>query len=336
MTIYLYDDKISIDFSQHSARCNYMERDDFPMNSNTVLRVQGLTVRYKDIVAVDNVSFEITQGEIFGIIGPNGAGKTSVMECLEGLRKPTGGAMDVLGIPPANRRELYRHIGVQLQEASFPDDIKVEELCRMFSSFYDTPADYRVLLETFELADKKNAYVKKLSGGQKQKISIVMALIANPRIVFLDELTTGLDPKARIGMWALIRHLRDEGKTIVMTTHYMDEAEALCDRICMMVKGKISAIGAIRELVELAKIEQRISFSSAAAGKESLQSLPGVSHVTVRGQAFDLFGNGANFQRDIVRYLTENNIDFDDLSSTKPGLEEVFLVLTGTRLEETA
>jgi len=306
------------------------------MNENTVISVNGLTVKYKDLVAVNNISFEVKKGEIFGIIGPNGAGKTSTIECLEGLKRHAEGKVDVLGINPANRRKLYEHIGVQLQEASFPDDIKVEELCRMFSSFYDTPADYHVLLERFEMADKKKAYVKKLSGGQKQKVSIVVALIANPQIVFLDELTTGLDPQARISMWELIKYLRDEGKTIFMTTHFMDEAEYLCDRVCMMVKGEIAAIGTVKELVAQAKLNQKISFSSNNASKETLQSINGVVHVTQNGNVFELHGNGANFQRDIVRYLTENDIEFDDLSSTKPGLEDVFLKLTGYRLGETA
>jgi len=306
------------------------------MSENTVISVNGLTVKYKDLVAVNNISFEVKKGEIFGIIGPNGAGKTSTIECLEGLKRQAEGKVDVLGINPANRRKLYEHIGVQLQEASFPDDIKVDELCRMFSSFYDTPADYHVLLERFEMADKKKAYVKKLSGGQKQKVSIVVALIANPQIVFLDELTTGLDPQARISMWELIKYLRDEGKTIFMTTHFMDEAEYLCDRVCMMVKGEIAAIGTVKELVTQAKLNQKISFSSNNASKETLQSINGVVHVTQNGNVFELHGNGANFQRDIVRYLTENDIEFDDLSSTKPGLEDVFLKLTGYRLGETA
>lgn len=306
------------------------------MSENTVISVNGLTVKYKDLVAVNNISFEVNKGEIFGIIGPNGAGKTSTIECLEGLKRQTEGKVDILGINPANRRKLYEHIGVQLQEASFPDDIKVDELCRMFSSFYDTPADYHVLLERFEMADKKKAYVKKLSGGQKQKVSIVVALIANPQIVFLDELTTGLDPQARISMWELIKYLRDEGKTIFMTTHFMDEAEYLCDRVCMMVKGEIAAIGTVKELVTQAKLNQKISFSSNNASKETLQSINGVVHVTQNGNVFELHGNGANFQRDIVRYLTENDIEFDDLSSTKPGLEDVFLKLTGYRLGETA
>jgi len=186
----------------------------------------------------------------------------------EGLRKISGGEVAVMGINPVNRRKLYEHIGVQLQEAYFPDSIKVKELCQLYSSFYKRPADYNTLLERFDLIDKKNAYVKKLSGGQRQKISVVVALIANPQIIFLDELTTGLNPQARLDMWELIKSLRDEGKTILMTTHFMEEAEYLCDRVCLMVKSRIAAIGTVRELVEQAELSPKISFTSKQTNKQ--------------------------------------------------------------------
>jgi len=288
-----------------------------------VVRVTGLTVRYKDLTAVDNISFGVTAGEIFGIIGPNGAGKTSALECLEGLRKPYSG-----------QRELYNHIGVQLQEASFPDLIKVDELCRLFSSFYPCPADYHMLLERFGLADKKKSYVKKLSGGQKQKISIVAALIANPQIVFLDELTTGLDPKARIDMWELIKSLRDEGKTILMTTHYMEEAEYLCDRVCIMVKGKIIAMGTVQGLIQQAGLSQKITFSSRGVKKSDLMRIDQVADVHIHNDIVELYGTGKNLLRDVTVYLTEHTIPFENLSSKNPGLEDVFLKLTGFKLEE--
>jgi len=297
-----------------------------------VIKVTNLTVKYKDLVAVDSISFEVKKGEIFGIIGPNGAGKTSAIECLEGLKKSSGGEASVMGINPANRRELYEYIGVQLQEASFPDSIKVKELCKLFSSFYKNPADYNALLERFNLADKKNAYVKKLSGGQRQKISVVVALIANPQIIFLDELTTGLDPQARIDMWELIKSLRDEGKTILMTTHFMEEAEYLCDRVCLMVKSKIAAIGTVKELVEQAQLSQKISFTSKTTNKEFLEGIPGITKITEANGVYNLYGNGKNLLRDVVVYITEKNIDFEDLSCSKPGLEDVFLKLTGYSL----
>jgi len=298
-----------------------------------MIEVTNLTVTYKDLVAVDSISFDVKKGEIFGIIGPNGAGKTSTIECLEGLRKISGGEVTVMGINPVNRTALYEHIGVQLQEASFPDNIKVKELCRLFSSFYKNPADYNTLLTRFDLVDKKNAYVKKLSGGQRQKISVVVALIANPEIIFLDELTTGLDPQARIDMWELIKSLRDEGKTVLMTTHFMEEAEYLCDRVCLMVKSRIAAIGTVKELVEQAQLSQKITFISKNAKRESLEGIPGITKITENNGVFDLYGNGRNLLRDTVVYITEKNIEFEDLSCSKPGLEDVFLKLTGYKLE---
>lgn len=299
-----------------------------------MINVSGLTVKYKNLIAVDNISFSAKQGEIFGVIGPNGAGKTSTIECLEGLREPSSGKIEILGINPANRKKLYGHIGVQLQEASFPDAIKLEEVCRLFSSFYDNPVDYNLLLERFDLADKKTAYVNKLSGGQKQKASIVVALIGNPKILFLDELTTGLDPQARINMWELIKSLREEGKTIFMTTHFMDEAEYLCDRVCIMVKGKIAAIGSIKELVAQADLSQRVSFTAKNIEADSLRAINGVKKVLEHNGTIDVLGNDKNLLRDIVVYLTEHNADFSDLHCTNPGLEDVFLKSAGFRLGE--
>jgi ABC-2 type transport system ATP-binding protein len=300
-----------------------------------MIEVASLTVKYKEFTAVDNISFEVNKGEIFGLIGPNGAGKTSAIECLEGLRKRSGGHVTVMGINPENRRKLYENIGVQLQEASFPDSIRVEELCRLFSSFYMNPADYNALLERFDLADKKKTYVKKLSGGQKQKISVVIALIANPQIVFLDELTTGLDPQARMDMWELVKSLRDEGKTIFMTTHFMEEAEYLCDRVCLMVKGKIAAIGTVKELVAQAGLSRKISFAAKSTIKEALEGIPGISRIAEDHGVFDLYGNGENLLRDVIVHLSERNIDFEDISCSIPGLEDVFLKLTGYGLEAT-
>lgn len=297
-----------------------------------MIEVTNLTVKYKDFVAVDGISFKVKKGEIFGIIGPNGAGKTSTIECLEGLRKLSEGEVTVMGLNPVNRKKLYECIGVQLQEASFPDAIKVKELCKLFSSFYKNPADYDDLLIRFNLADKKNSYVKKLSGGERQKISVVVALIANPQIIFLDELTTGLDPQARLDMWELIKSLRNEGKTILMTTHFMEEAEYLCDRVCLMVKSKIAAIGTVKELVEQAQLSQKISFTSKNTKIETLEGIPGITKINENNGVFDLYGSDKNLQRDVVVFLTDRNIAFEDLSFSKPGLEDVFLKLTGYKL----
>lgn len=298
------------------------------------ITVQHLAVRYKSFTAVEDVSLHVTEGEIFGLIGPNGAGKTSTIECLEGLRRPAAGKLSVLGASPADHKRLYANIGVQLQEASFPDGIKVGEVCRLFSSFYAKPLDYRALLARFDLADKERSLVKKLSGGQKQKLSIVAALIGNPKILFLDELTTGLDPQARVDMWTLVKSLRSEGKTIFMTTHFMDEAEYLCDRVCLMVKGRIVAMGTVPELVAQADVSQKITFASVAPRVELLQALAGVRRIAEENGRVTLWGTGKNLLRDVVVCITDNDIPFEDLHSSNPGLEDVFLKLTGTRMED--
>lgn len=297
-----------------------------------VITVKDLTVRYKDLVAVDGISLSVAQGEIFGIIGPNGAGKTSTIECLEGLRKPASGEVRVLGIDPANRRKLYRQIGVQLQETSYPPSIKVDELCRLFSSFYLTPLDYRELLESFDLGDKGKARISDLSGGQRSKVSIVLALLGNPQVLFLDELTTGLDPKSRKDMWEMVKSLRQEGKTIFMTTHYMEEAEYLCDRVCMLVEGKVAAVGSVQELLSQVEQNQVITFTTGT-DVSALQQIPGVSGLEVLGNRIQVCGHGKNLLKDVVVWLTNNEVDFDELSHTKSNLEDVFFKYTGVRME---
>lgn len=298
-----------------------------------VITVKDLTVRYKEVLAVDGISLSVAQGEIFGIIGPNGAGKTSTIECLEGLRKPTSGEIRVLGINPAQRRKLYQHIGVQLQETSYPPSIKVEELCRLFSSFYPAPLNYQDLLERFGLEDRGKASINNLSGGQRSKVSIILALLGNPQILFLDELTTGLDPKSRKDMWELIASLRQEGKTIFMTTHYMEEAEYLCDRICMMVEGKVAALGSVEELVSQVGQSQVISFTTDA-DVSALQQFPGVSRLVSQGNRVQVFGHGQNLLKDVVVWLTNNQVNFDNLANSNTNLEDVFFKFTGVRMEE--
>lgn len=291
-----------------------------------VISVQDLTVRYKDLVAVDSISFSVVPGEIFGVIGPNGAGKTSTIECLEGLRRPAGGKLQVLDMDPMNRRELHKHIGVQLQEAYYPPLIKVEELCRLFTSFYPAPLPYQELLERFGLREKKKARLEDLSGGQRRKVSIILALLGNPQLLFLDELTTGLDPQSRKDMWELIKSLQGEGKTIFMTTHYMEEAEYLCDRVCMLVEGRIVALGSPQELVSQAGQAQTITF---VAGKEAegLSIIPGVNSVTRHEDKVRVLGQGDNLLRDVVVWLTENQVAFNNLSQTHTNLDDIYLQL---------
>lgn len=228
------------------------------------IEVEQLTKSYQYTKAVDDVSFKVKKGEIFGMLGRNGAGKSTTIECVTGLKKYDKGSVRVIGLNPAvHRKELYGRIGVQLQETAFQNKIKVYELCRLFESFYKKPHPYKKLLESFQLEEKCDSFVGDLSGGQRQKLSIVLALIPDPEIVFLDELTTGLDPQSRRSMWNYIKKLKKEGRTVFITTHYMEEAENLCDRICIIDKGKIIALDTIENVVGSCGIDLKFTFETA-------------------------------------------------------------------------
>lgn len=217
-----------------------------------VIKVNNLTVKYKDFKAVDNVSFNICANEIFGIIGPNGAGKTSLVEAIEGLRKASEGKIEVLGLDPVeNRSEIYKRVGVQLQQTSYPDRAKVEDVCKLFSSFCKDCVPYKELLRKMGLEKVKRSYVNKLSGGERQKLSILLAVLHSPSVVFLDELTTGLDPFARQEVWDMIKDCKEKGMTIILVTHFMDEIENLCDRVAVMKKGKILTIDSPKNIVKM-------------------------------------------------------------------------------------
>lgn len=218
---------------------------------SAVIEVQGLVKRYGSMTAVAGASFEVMQGEIFGVVGPNGAGKTSMIECLEGLRKADAGTVRVLGLDPyTDGGRLRQRIGVQLQQAAMPDRIKVWEALDLFASYYDAPVDWRHLIDEWGLAGKRDTAFSSLSGGQQQRLFITLALVNNPSLVFLDELTTGLDPHARRATWDLICALRDRGVTVVLVTHFMEEAERLCDRVAVVDQGRIITIGKPAPLVE--------------------------------------------------------------------------------------
>jgi ABC-2 type transport system ATP-binding protein len=220
-----------------------------------VIEVSKLQKRYGDQVAVRDVSFEVRAGEIFGIVGPNGSGKTTTVECLTGLRQPDGGTIRVLGLDPdRDRTGVRRQVGVQLQESQLPDRLKVWEALDLYSSFYAEPADWRALMDDMGLTPKRNTVFAKLSGGQKQRLSIALALVGNPRIAVLDELTTGLDPQARRDTWQLIKDVRDRGVTVVLVTHFMDEAERLCDRLAVVRAGEVVAIDTPANLVARAEV----------------------------------------------------------------------------------
>ncbi|MEU0480252.1 ABC transporter ATP-binding protein [Streptosporangium sp. NPDC006013] len=235
----------------------------------TVIEIDGLSKSYRAGKAVDSVSLQVRRGEIFGIVGANGAGKTTVVECMSGLRRRDGGTLRVLGLDPQNdRRKLMQRIGVQLQEAALPDAIKVSEALRMYASFYDKPADWREIMDEWGLTDKKRAGFASLSGGWKQRLFIALALVGNPEVVFLDELTTGLDPSARRNTWGLIRDMRERGVTVVLVTHFMDEAEALCDRIAIIDQGLVIAEGSPRELITKGQSDSLEGAYFALTGRE--------------------------------------------------------------------
>ncbi|HOK18204.1 MAG TPA: ABC transporter ATP-binding protein [Caldisericia bacterium] len=290
---------------------------------------------YGKIKAVDGVSFEVNEGEIFGMVGPNGAGKTTTIECIEGLRKPDKGIINVLNLNPSTDREkFYEKVGIQLQETNYQDKIKVYEICELFTSLYKKPLNYNDLLKRFELYDFKNAFVMKLSGGQKQKLSIILALISNPEIIFLDEITTGLDPKARRDMWKIVKELKNEGKTIFLTTHYMEEAEFLCDRVSIIDKGKIVELDTPEKLIEKSGIEDMISFETKDIDIEELKRVKGVNKVSFKNGEVTIYGRGEDLLKEVVDYLYLNKIYFKNLRTKKPNLEDTFLKFTGREYRE--
>lgn len=215
---------------------------------NNTIDIANLIVKYNSFTAVDNLSFNVAKGEIFAIIGPNGSGKTSTAECITGLRKPAGGTIKVFGLSPdTHRKEILKKTGVQLQHAEYPPKIKVSEICRLFSSFYENPVSWKTLIEQLGLSHKQNSYVSKLSGGEKQKLSILLALLPKPELLILDELTTGLDPEARRSMWTNLKNIQNSGVSILLVSHFMDEVEYLADRLMLMQSGKSRFCGSLEQ-----------------------------------------------------------------------------------------
>jgi ABC-2 type transport system ATP-binding protein len=212
--------------------------------------VDGLSKAYGNVTAVDDLNLEISRGETFGLLGHNGAGKSTSIECILGVKKPDKGIVEVLGMNPVTRRkELFERVGVQFQQTNYQDKITVSEICEVTHSFYRNPADWKDLLKTFGLTDMQKRLVSELSGGERQKLSVLLALIPNPELFFFDELTTGLDTKARREVWRYLEKLKLKGLTILLTSHYMDEVEALCDRICILRKGRIVEVGTVPALI---------------------------------------------------------------------------------------
>ncbi len=300
-----------------------------------VIWVEGLHKTYGAVKAVDGVDLIVEEGEIFGMVGPNGAGKTTTIECIEGLRKPDAGSIRVLGLDPQTQSTtLYEQIGMQLQGSSLYPHIKVGEAVELFSSFYSHPAPKDELLERLGLSEKENVYFSKLSGGQKQRLFICLALINKPQLVFFDELTTGLDPQARRATWDLVRGVREQGHTVFLTTHFMDEAENLCDRVAVMDHGKIVALGKPSDLIEQYAHETRIRLPQALKEEvDWLRGIRGVIAVEV-GEDFTLINFNNENIVELLQLLDQHGISLKGLHIQQSSLEDVFLSLTGNEMRD--
>jgi ABC-2 type transport system ATP-binding protein len=302
-----------------------------------VIQVSSVRKTYGRTIAVAEASFEVNQGEIFGLIGPNGAGKTTTMECIEGLRKPDSGSIAVLGLDPFRQGyKLQDRIGVQLQQAQLQKRIKVWEAIDLWASLYRRkPADAEHLLDQLGLKDKRSTWFMNLSGGQKQRLFIALALINDPEVVFLDELTTGLDPQARHAIWGLVRGIRDRGKTVFLTTHLMEEAERLCDRVAIMEHGRIIDIDTPAALVARHCPERTVVLSTAGPiDFAPFRNLPNVESVESTGHAITIRGSGDNLVTAVIHCLSEHHIRVTDFRAILPNLEDVFLKLTGRSIRE--
>jgi len=304
--------------------------------SRPVIQVSRIRKRYGSTVAVSEVSFTVNEGEVFGLIGPNGAGKTTTMECVEGVRRPDEGKVSILGLDPI--RDVYQvqnRIGVQLQQAQLQKRIKVWEAVDLWASLYPKPVDGNQLLEQLGLADKRNAWFMNLSGGQKQRLFIALALINDPEVVFLDELTTGLDPQSRRAIWDLVRGIRERGKTVLLTTHLMEEAERLCDRVAIVEHGKVIDIGSPKELVGRHCPSRTVILATEnALAEESLGAVPRTESVLRQGFQFTIQGQGEDFVTEVIQCLSENRIRVTEFRTVMPNLEDVFLKLTGHSIRD--
>ncbi len=301
------------------------------MTRQPVIHVSAIRKTYGRTVAVADVSFDVQPGEIFGLIGPNGAGKTTTMECVEGLRLPDRGAISVFGLDPV--RDVYalqERIGVQLQEAQLQKRIKVREAVGFWASLYRKPVDGNRLIEQLGLADKRNAWFMTLSGGQKQRLFIALALINDPELVFLDELTTGLDPQARRAIWDLVRGIRQRGKTVFLTTHLMEEAERLCDRVAIIDHGRIVDIGTPAELVRRHCPERTVIVATDdSTAAERFRGIAQVESVNSQGLQLTIRGRGDDLVTQVIHCLAQHRLQVIDFRTEVPTLEDVFLKLTG-------
>jgi ABC-2 type transport system ATP-binding protein len=288
------------------------------------IEVRNLRKRFGYVTAVDDVSFTVHEGEIFGVLGPNGAGKSTTVECIAALLAPDAGSVRVLGREPADR-ELRELVGVQLQDSALPDRLRVEEALELYKAFYRNPEDPQALIETLSLEKVRDSPYSALSGGERQRLSIALALIGRPRIAILDELTTGLDPAARRATWSLIEQIRDRGVTILLVTHFMEEAERLCDRVAVIDRGRVAALDAPHAL---GTHEQRLRFRPSAPVTDlRLLSLDDVIDVRRDGDQIVVSG-GANVVQNVLAALANDAIVAEQLRVEQPNLEDAFMELT--------
>jgi ABC-2 type transport system ATP-binding protein len=303
--------------------------------SKRAVEISHLRKTYGPLVAVDDVSFSVTEGEIFGILGPNGAGKTTTVECAIGLRSPDAGTIRLMGLDPrADKAQIHQITGVQLQSGAFPAKLRVGEIIAMYRSFYRHPADVGELTEALGLADKRRSYWRSLSGGQQQRLSVVLALIGTPKIAVLDEMTNGLDPQARRDAWELLEHVRDRGTTVLLVTHFMEEAERLCDRVALIDSGHIIALDTPAGLTALATGAKTVRFLPSAPFDESLlTSLPEVTAIERNGHHIVVTGTG-ELATAVIVAMNAAGVEAHDVRIDASTLEDAFMRLTGRHLHE--
>jgi ABC-2 type transport system ATP-binding protein len=303
------------------------------------VRCAGLVKRFTDVTAVDGLDLEVFTGECFGLLGPNGAGKTTTVEILEGLTAPDEGSVELLGQQwngGGDDRALRERIGVQLQETQLAEKVTVVETVRLFRSFYKRGHSVDEVIRTVALEEKRNARVGKLSGGQKQRLAVACALVSDPELLFLDEPTTGLDPQARLSLWDIVEKFRTRGGTILLTTHYMEEAARLCDRVAIMDHGKVIALGPPAELIESLGADQVIEFSVASAlADDALKSLPAVKHLHKRGEIYALTVSEIGVALPaLLAEIERQQSEVVTLTTHQATLEDVFVSLTGRMLRD--
>jgi ABC-2 type transport system ATP-binding protein len=308
-----------------------------PTSGEVAVRVGAVYKKYGAVQAVDGISFEVAHGEVFGLLGPNGAGKTTTVEMLEGLRSPDAGLLEVLGIDVArNPDDLKQRVGVTLQTAELYPKLTVVEVLDLFRSFYKRSLPTQQLIDFLDLGERQNAQTRQLSGGQRQRLAVALALVNDPEVIFLDEPTTGLDPAARRSLWDLVQKLQAQGKTILLTTHYMEEAEVLCDRLAIMDHGRILALGTVNELVAKRFKDHSVRFDRIEAlADEQLRELPGIESIKHDAGETVLYTQDVPGTIGGLLALTEGlGVEPGNLGIRRPSLEDLFLDLTGRALRD--